>query len=124
MRERGGGSWARDRVWSGAEMMSRDTSQDRDTGAGPLSPKSEASLARFGEFSARIRERLENGKRVYGDSSFERPPVRLLEEIRQEVLDVAGWAFILYERLAELELVLAVGDVPVESCPKTTRLSR
>lgn len=66
-------------------------------------PKSDAALQLYEEFSERIRIRLENGKRVYGDSSFERPIERLVEEIRQEVLDVAGWAFILYSRLDELE---------------------
>lgn len=65
--------------------------------------RSDQALERFGEFAARIRARLESGKRVYGDSSFERPLVSLVEEIRQEALDVAGWAFILYDRLAELE---------------------
>ena len=69
-------------------------------------PQSDAALERFPEFMARIRERLEAGKRVYGDSSFERPLDRLVEEIRQEVLDQAGWAFILYERLAKIETMV------------------
>ena len=66
-------------------------------------PRSDRALEQFDEFTARIRERLENGRRVYGDSSFERPLTSLVEEIRQEVLDQAGWAFIAYVRLSELE---------------------
>ena len=84
-------------------MTTLNGSGGREHGPPSDSPRSDAALERFDEFTARIRARLEMGKRVYGDSSFERPPVSLVEEIRQEVLDVAGWSFILYERLAELE---------------------
>lgn len=70
-------------------------------------PKSDAALKLFDEFCGRIRRRLEMGKRVYGDSSFERPLVSLVEEIRQEALDQAGWAFLAYARLAELERKVA-----------------
>ncbi len=66
-------------------------------------PKSEAAIALFSEFARRIEERLENGRRVYGDSSFDRPLESLVEEIRQELLDVAGWSFIMYHRLSEIE---------------------
>lgn len=66
-------------------------------------PLSDAALCEFDSFMRRVRERLENGRRVYGDSSFERPLTSLVEEIRQEVLDQAGWSFILFVRLCELE---------------------
>lgn len=66
-------------------------------------PRSTIALTHFEEFASRVRQRLESGKRVYGDASFEKPLVVLIEEIRQEVLDQAGWAFIAYERLTELE---------------------
>ena len=75
-------------------------------------PLSDAALERFPEFTARVEERLVNGKPVYGDSSFERSPMSLVEEIRQEVLDQAGWAFILYERLGRLEKRLAGVQCP------------
>ena len=77
------------------------------TSSQPATPKSDAALERFAEFTGRVHERLVNGKRVYGDGSFERDPKALVEEIRQEVLDVAGWAFILYQRLSEMESVLS-----------------
>ena len=66
-------------------------------------PRSDAALEQFDKFTARVRERLVNGKRAYGDSSFERPLESLIEEIRQEALDVAGWGFIVFRRLDELD---------------------
>ncbi|MCX8012935.1 MAG: hypothetical protein N3A02_01425 [Rectinema sp.] len=54
---------------------------------------------RFPEFCDRIRERLIAGATEYGDASFSRKSDELLEEIQQELLDVCGWAWILYERL-------------------------
>ena len=49
--------------------------------------------------------RLTKGKREYGDASFRRAPQSLLWEIRQECLDIAGWAVVLthvLERRGEL----------------------
>lgn len=66
-------------------------------------PRSDEALLKFDEYCRAIRHRLDAGKRVYGDSSFDRPLISLIEEIRQEVLDQAGWAFIAYSKLAELE---------------------
>jgi len=42
------------------------------------------------------------GALTYGDTSFERPPGQLLEEIEQELLDQAGWSFIMWCRLEEV----------------------
>jgi hypothetical protein len=69
-----------------------------------MTPKSDQAITeQYDQFTARIRERLEMGRKVYGDTSFELPPPALVEEIRQEVLDVAGWAFVMYCRLQALE---------------------
>jgi hypothetical protein len=65
-------------------------------------PKSDAALEQWGSFTDEIRQRLESGKRAYGDSSFERPEERLITEIQQELLDVTGWSFILWHRLEAL----------------------
>jgi hypothetical protein len=65
-------------------------------------PKSDAALEQWGSFTDEIRQRLESGKRAYGDSSFERPEERLVTEIQQELLDVTGWSFILWHRLEAL----------------------
>ncbi len=72
-----------------------------------LTPESDAALEEWDRFTSRIRERLENGKRVYGDGSFERPLASLAEEIRQELEDVGGWAFITWIRVNRLEAQLA-----------------
>lgn len=60
-------------------------------------------LASFDAFVAAVRARLEAGRAQYGDRSFERPPAELLGEIGQEALDLAGWGFVLFERLRRLE---------------------
>lgn len=77
-------------------------------GRGSTTPAPE-SLIGFEDFAARIRGRLEVGKREYGDSSFRRPMVELVGEIQEELLDVAGWAFILYSRLERLNVI---GQLP------------
>jgi len=63
----------------------------------------ERELARFW---LRLRERLEAGARSYGDASFRREPAELAGEIEQELLDVCGWAFVLWRRLGRLRAVL------------------
>ena len=56
----------------------------------------DAELARF---MGRVRARLAAGARDYGDASFHRPVGELVDEIQQEVEDVAGWGLILWLRL-------------------------
>lgn len=66
-------------------------------------PLSDAAIAKFPIFTEEIHSRLDGGRRTYGDSSFERPLITTIEEIKQELYDVAGWAFIMWSRLDDLE---------------------
>jgi hypothetical protein len=53
------------------------------------------------EFLTALRARLEKGAQEYGDLSFDRPAEETVEEILQEVLDIAGWTFVLREQLRQ-----------------------
>ncbi len=53
-------------------------------------------------FVARLRVRLEVGAREYGDRSFTRPAAELVDELQQEVEDIAGWGLLLWIRLERL----------------------
>lgn len=59
------------------------------------------------EFLARLESRLVAGAQEYGDASFDRPDT--VDELLDEILDIAGWAFIVWvqlrRRLEGLELV-------------------
>jgi hypothetical protein len=59
-------------------------------------------LAALERFTGRLRQRLEQGARDYGDISFTRPAVELVDEIQQELEDVCGWGLILWLRLDRL----------------------
>lgn len=50
-------------------------------------------------FSARVVARLESGRDEYGDVSLSLPTEKLIDEIQQELEDVAGWGLILWTRL-------------------------
>lgn len=63
-----------------------------------------------GEFCRRLAARLEMGAHDYGDRSFQRPPGELLAELQLEALDLAGWGFILWERIERMRERLAEGD--------------
>lgn len=57
----------------------------------------------FGRFEKRCRDRLIQGQAEYGDRSFSEHPLKLLNEIQEELLDTACWSFIKWRRLAILE---------------------
>lgn len=59
----------------------------------------DADLDRFVQ---RLRARLEAGAANYGDASFTRPAAELVDEIQQEVEDIAGWGLLLWIRLDRL----------------------
>jgi hypothetical protein len=76
-------------------------------------------LDAFPAFVDAVRARLEAGRAVYGDRSFDRPTAELIGELQQEALDLAGWGFVLWTRLEALEAraSLADGDVEIERRP-------
>jgi hypothetical protein len=80
----------------------------------------EAIRTAWPAFANAVRLRLDTGRRQYGDASFTRPVHELLNELSQELLDQAGWAFIGWQRIQSLlnsiELSLPAGvrtDEPV-----------
>lgn len=54
-------------------------------------------------FSEEIQGRLRAGAEIYGDQSLELPNVRLIREIQEELFDVCGWSFILWQKLEEVK---------------------
>lgn len=46
------------------------------------------------DFLRQLSARLEKGEREYGNKSFERSFDDLADELLQEYLDIAGWAYI------------------------------
>lgn len=63
-------------------------------------------LDRWPEFAEIIRKRLELGQQAYGDRSFSRDPAELVAEVQQELLDVCGWAYVLWIRLEAVRQAL------------------
>jgi hypothetical protein len=67
-------------------------------------PISDMALAEdLPEFQRILDARLDQGRRQYGDGSFSKDPLELVKEMQQETLDIAGWGFILWRRLKEME---------------------
>ena len=54
-------------------------------------------------FANALCEKLARGHREYGDVSFGREPWELKQEIREELLDICGWAYVMLVRLEALE---------------------
>ena len=75
----------------------------------------------FHAFALRVAERLEKGEESYQGRSFSADPPALLEEIRDELRDVAGWAFVLDSRLARVAAALEHANVTLAS--ETNRYS-
>ena len=50
-----------------------------------------------------LRARIRVGAEGYGDKSFEKTEGRLLQEIQEEILDIAGWSYILWAKIERLK---------------------
>jgi hypothetical protein len=57
-------------------------------------------------FVEAVRARLMKGAVAYENRSFSKDPLALVEELRQEALDLAGWGFILFCRLEAMATAL------------------
>ena len=51
---------------------------------------------------ARVGARLAAGAKAYGNTSLRVSPLSLAGEVEEELLDVAGWGFLLWLRLRHL----------------------
>jgi hypothetical protein len=72
-------------------------------------------------FFKRLFARLEAGAREYGNKSYSRDPVELMDEIQQELLDVCGWGCIQFERLEKMkEALSSIEHLADESRAKTS----
>lgn len=60
----------------------------------------------FAAFADTVRARLEQGRETYGDKSFSKDPAELVAELQAECLDLAGWGFVLFERLQAAQAAL------------------
>jgi len=56
----------------------------------------------YADFLRRLRIKLEHGARRYGEASFDRPVLELLDELEAEALDLAGWGFVLFVKIERL----------------------
>lgn len=64
------------------------------------------TFSAFRDFCSKAAYRLRKGAEEYGDKSFSKDPEVLIQELREECLDLATWGFILYERLRRMEEAL------------------
>jgi hypothetical protein len=78
-------------------------------------------LDAFPAFIEVVRARLEAGAEAYGDRSFERPTAELVRELQQEALDLAGWGFVLFERLRRLQAMAECVDHDAETAERPIR---
>lgn len=62
------------------------------------------------QFLSEVRARLRVGEREYGNKSFERPSVSLIMELQQEALDLAGWGYVLWQKLETMRAKAAEVD--------------
>lgn len=68
------------------------------------------------KFEKKLKKRMEQGHREYGDRSFDRPLFSLLDEIEEELLDQPVWAFIAWTRIENLRdrLQILEGQMSIE----------
>lgn len=69
------------------------------------------------EFFEKLRSALERGAAEYGDASFTKP--NTADEILEEVVDIAGWAFVFYVQLKRRLLACEEALQSLEAGAKT-----
>lgn len=62
------------------------------------------------DFADEVRERMETGRRTYGDKSFQLAFSQLMAEAKQEAVDLAGWPYMAWRKLLDQRSRLATDD--------------
>ena len=65
----------------------------------------------FPRYTAAMRRRFIDGAAYYGDKSFAKPTLKLIDEIQQELIDAPNWAMIGWIRLEKLKEHLLSNNV-------------
>ena len=65
----------------------------------PIDNSEEA--VRHRDFADEVRERMQAGRRTYGDKSFNLPFQTLMAESQQEAVDLAGWPYMAWRQLRQ-----------------------
>ena len=65
----------------------------------PIDNSEEA--VRHRDFADEVRERMQAGRRTYGDKSFKLPFQTLMAESQQEAVDLAGWPYMAWRQLRQ-----------------------
>ena len=65
----------------------------------PIDNSDEA--VRHSDFAHAVRERMQAGRRTYGDKSFGLPFSAIMFEAQQEAVDLAGWPYMAWRQLRE-----------------------
>lgn len=82
------------------------------------------SLDCVDKFFSHVRTRLLAGRRAYGDRSFSADPKMLIDELQQEVLDLAGWGYVLFRRLEAMRVALRYSEIQSEGEPMPSPAAR
>ena len=72
-----------------------------------MTTRKTAPIGMLPDFHAKMASRMRVGQREYGDRSFELSPLRLIDEIQQELIDVANWSFVLWQRLEQMRVAIS-----------------
>ena len=54
-------------------------------------------------FAAKVHARLVEGERVFDNKGLDKPSIDLVDEIQQELEDIAGWGVLLWIRLERIK---------------------
>jgi hypothetical protein len=68
------------------------------------------------EFFAALDAKLDQGERSYGEKSFDRPAWELLYELEQEAIDLAGWGYVLWERVRRIRGLAEAAEAKRMKC--------
>lgn len=61
-------------------------------------------------FITQLHAKLDQGAREHGDKSFDLSSPALVKELQAEALDLAGWGWILWDRLERLRVACEVAE--------------
>ncbi len=74
-------------------------------------PSGPEYLKHIDSFVEALHSKLQAGHHEYGDKSFSRDPLELVDEILEELLDINGWSFILRVRLLKIRVAIDVSGI-------------
>jgi hypothetical protein len=85
--------------------------------------KTQNPMDAWPDYIKALKKRMVNGEATYGNKSFLKTPTMLSQEIKDEIMDICCWSYILLVRLSNIDEEILKAEERLDNVKYKTKLA-